>query len=953
MNWTLKIAAYLSKSPACALFPEKDEELSHRLMQTACGGNFSEDVCREAAGIDHIASGMDIPPFIEKLDGACFRNNPVLTHPLSGQEYPLTLPPNLTPEQVSAHIEKTLGAMVGKISVDNQKELFFTLWRQFSGALTQEDPTGLGQLWKNLPADARIPSHTIWEHAAVSSAIAGAWPDPAILIFTIASAQDMVATARRTQDAWMGSFLWSYLSWQAIKVIAEKCGPDAVISPSLKGQPMVDWWLYKDLNLQMVNRPGKDILEIGNIPNMFTAIVPADQAKSLAQECEKAVQDAWEKIANKVKMAVEEAYQTARQHHQQANIDISSWDAWNEIWKRQSDAFVHNQGVFWVICPWGEDHNGVIEAKKGGDHVSEELKDLESILRNMTLKGCDPHIGMVFHLLSSFAGMELTARKNLRNFKQTKELGHKCSLCGKWEVVHPTFPDGSTSYSHLRNFWEDLGRIGRIKENLKLAGRIRRGDMLCSICLTRRLALEACFEEELNLDHHMFPSTAGIATAAYRGRILKECVKSPDLAGALKDYVGKLGLFVKGHHFPYPAASTDYLKKCARGCKGGAREAFLRIDGDWLASGAYEEALQREDETITKEEIDNCKESAGKLVKKAKELGLGNLPGYYAILALDGDHVGNWVTGTKVEDRVTGTKDHAPNYRWLIHPKIRQEDLITNILPSGFKRPMGPAMQLALSDSLKNFSLTFARDIVEKDHAGKLVYAGGDDLLAFLPTEHLLSAMRSLYRCFRGMKNGYELKGDELLRLTGGVHDRESSDYRHEGVTASMGVVIVHHSYPLYHAMQEAQAVLKETAKKQLGRNAFAIRLLRRSGESTEGGYKFNADVQSCTGDVLQLLDDIVRYIKEDHLSGRLPYTMAEHRWAEGEDRGLDCARRTELARITARHTGKTLPEERIKIKQTVLNLFNVINDHPKGLNAWDMTARLLLILRFMAGKER
>ncbi len=945
MNWTLKIAAYLSKSPACALFPEKDREIAQRLMQTACGDNYSEDLRQEAASIDRIAAGMDIPPFIEKLDGACFRKKPVLTHPLSGQEHQLTLPSDLTPEQVSDHIENTLGDMVGKVGVNSQRDLFFTLWRQFSEELAKNDPTGIGCSWGNLPADARIPSHTIWEHASVSSAIAGAWPDPTIFIFTIASAQDMVATARRTQDAWMGSFLWSYLSWQAIKVIAKKCGPDAVISPSLKGQPIADLWLNKDLNLQMVHRPGNDLLEIGNIPNMFTAIVPYDQAKSLAQACEKAVQDAWKEIAKKVKKAVEDAYQAAPQQHQ-ADMDISSWDA---IWQRQSEAFVHNQGIFWVICPWGKDHNGVIEAKKGGDHISEELKDLENILKKMQQNGGNPHIGMVYHLLSSFAGTELTARKNLRNFKQTVEPGHKCSLCGKWEVVHPSSPAYPSSYADLRRFWEELSRIGRIKGNLKLAGRIRQGDTLCSICLTRRLAMEACFEAELGLDHHMFPSTAGIATAAYRGRLLEKCNLLPDLASALKDYVGKLEPFIKEHHFPYPATSTDYLKRCAGGSgTGDVGKKFLQIDGDWLTSGTYEETLQREDATITKGEIDNCKEAAGKLVKKAKELGLGSLPGYYAILALDGDHMGDWVTGAK---------DRAPIYRWLIHPDIRKKDLITNILPSLFKRPTGPAMQLALSDSLKNFSLTFARDILEKDHAGKLVYAGGDDLLAFLPTEHLLSAMISLYACFRGIKNGYGEKNGKILRLAGGVRTKDSEEINHEGVTVSMGIVIVHHSYPLYHAMQEAQAVLKETAKKKLGRNAFAIRLLRRSGESTEGGWKFNNEVNSDAGVILKVLGDIVRYIKDDRLSGSLPYTMKAHRWAGGEDRDLDRARRTELARITARHILKTSPEEQMKIKQSVLKLFDVINDHRKdikeGINTWDMTARLLLILRFMAGKER
>lgn len=934
VNWKRKIAAYLWRTPAFSLWPETDGQLAENLRQIICATLTREDR-NAAAKSEQIASGLDIPPFFNQLDAGCFLNQPILTHPLSGQEYFLQLPEGLNRENIAAHLENTLKSLAAQTSEqpadEKDRALFLLLWRIFSQTLSENDKNGLGDLWQNLPADPHMPSHSIWEHAAVTSAVAGAWPKPALLIFTLASAQDMVATARRTQDAWMGSFLWSYLSWQAIKVIAEHCGPDAVISPSLKGQPLVDLWLASEMKVKGIPAPDRALLETGSIPNMFTAIVPEEQSVGLARACERAMQDAWERISGKVKDAVRQAYCNTKA------ASPVSWEAWEKIWARQQSAFLHNQGVYWVVCPWGNDHQAVINAAKNRIEGP-----VERMLKKYQESSCEPNIGMVYSLLASFAGKELTARKNLRDFRQSVEEGYKCSLCGKWENVHPGIENGKTAYRDLRDFWETLKAINRTQETMKLVGRIRRDDMLCSICLTRRLALETYFEEELGLDHHLFPSTAGIATAAWRGRLLETCAESDNLADALKAYEKSLQGFLTKHRFAYPAATTAFLKdKAKRANVGNCGLNFLKIDGDWLAPESYDESIIREDAAITPGELTDCKTKLETLLDCTRKKALGRPSGYLAILALDGDHMGDWVTGAKGK---------APDYGWLIHKDLRDKPEALH-LPS---RPAGPSMQLALSDSLKNFALEFARDVVEKEHAGKLVYAGGDDLLAFLPLEHLFPAMISLYRSFRGGEDGYKTKDNRLLRLSGGVRVKVPGQKNFEGVTPSMGVAIVHHSYPLDHAMAEAQKVLKNTAKKQLGRNAFAIRLLRRSGEPTEAGCRFNKTVDSCSGDVLDLLSRLTDSIRKDTLSGRLPYTMGRHLWASADppekDRDMEEAKRAELVRIAARHVKKKEHSANDIVKD-VLSLFDTLKNQ-QHLNPWDMTARILLILRFMAGKE-
>ncbi|WAM31763.1 type III-B CRISPR-associated protein Cas10/Cmr2 [Caldicellulosiruptor naganoensis] len=79
--------------------------------------------------------------------------------------------------------------------------------------------------WVNIhPADSRIPSHSIYNHLVQTSAIATAITDvdklfcgelkgdiPAFLLFTIGPVQSFIATARKAQDLWAGSYILSYL----------------------------------------------------------------------------------------------------------------------------------------------------------------------------------------------------------------------------------------------------------------------------------------------------------------------------------------------------------------------------------------------------------------------------------------------------------------------------------------------------------------------------------------------------------------------------------------------------------------------------------------------------------------------------------------------------------------------------------------------------------------------
>ena len=62
-----------------------------------------------------------------------------------------------------------------------------------------------------LPADTRLPEHTIWAHNSLASAFQGCVEvdgscRPAFLLVTIGPGQDFIAQTRRTLDLWSGSY---------------------------------------------------------------------------------------------------------------------------------------------------------------------------------------------------------------------------------------------------------------------------------------------------------------------------------------------------------------------------------------------------------------------------------------------------------------------------------------------------------------------------------------------------------------------------------------------------------------------------------------------------------------------------------------------------------------------------------------------------------------------------
>lgn len=195
---------------------------------------------------------------------------------------------------------------------------------------------------------------------------------------------------------------------------------------------------------------------------------------------------------------------------------------------------------------------------------------------------------------------------------------------------------------------------------------------------------------------------------------------------------------------------------------------------------------------------------------------LGPPPLYYAVLKMDADEMGRWLRGEK-----------SPLVRDVCHDKLREYFERLSRTKDGLcaKRPVSPALHAAISEALANFALYVVPGVVAR-HRGFLIYAGGDDVLALLPTETALACALELRAAFRGeppFNNG-----------------ADKGYYRHEGrdllvmgtkATLSAGLAVAHYKDDLQLALREARQA--ERAAKDGGRDALQVTVCRRSGPKT------------------------------------------------------------------------------------------------------------------------
>lgn len=249
------------------------------------------------------------------------------------------------------------------------------------------------------------------------------------------------------------------------------------------------------------------------------------------------------------------------------------------------------------------------------------------------------------------------------------------------------------------------------------------------------------------------------------------------------------------------------------------------------------------------------------------------LPGekYYAVLALDGDKIGEWVSGGKTPQLEHQFSDYKGSSEVQRHgARVYFENQQgQNLLKT--HRPLSPSYHLQFSEALSNFALKCARRIVEA-HNGRLIYSGGDDVLAMLPADTALKCAQDLREAFQGNA----VTNAKIVSPTPGYLSISKDQTGHPisfvvpgpAAEVSVGIAIAHFKSPLQDVVRAAQKAEKR-AKSSLGRAAVAITVMKRSGEITEWGTKWK------TGG-LELYHAIASALEEKTVSAKFPHRICQ-----------------------------------------------------------------------------
>jgi CRISPR-associated protein Cmr2 len=599
--------------------------------------------------------------------------------------------------------------------------------------------------------------------------------------------------------------------------VIENCGPSSIIYPDLYKQPLMDWYL-KNKGLEPKNFNPAHIT-LPTIPNRFVAIIGTTDKNKIEEISKNMII----KIKNEIKRAKEKILEELK-------IDIKLSNTQKKILQNQLSDFPQ---IYWVAIPWKKGDNDIQIDDLKDFFTDDKINNWKELYKFANEKGeHSPNIGFLYQLFYTALEKSMGARKNLREFEQKQEEGRKCSLCGERNVLF---------------FWESKNKNKFLKYNpmaCDLTGKIEQkyltdGEGLCALCFLKR-TFEIYLEKEFGsiFKDFSFPSVAEVACADFK----EKAKELPEF----KEYENK---FFEYTRIPYlKIHSLPKLKLKAT------------LEGSWF----YEENLSVKkfnDElgvSVNSSQIENLKDCLRSLYAKA-----GKPKKYYAVLYLDGDNMGKWLSGELLPEIQYAYNSEV----WGKLPKEfkgenkdKKESGLIQLIP---KKILTPAIHSAISTALRNYAIEFVRKIVEEEHLGKLIYAGGDDVLAFVNLKDLFEVMEKLRWAFSGQielenetikvdtanNSGFVLK-DGVYYLTMG-----------KNATCSMGVVIAHYKEPLKIVIDKVFE-MNEKAKKA-GKNRFAICLLKHSGEEKVGVAEWKIDTELTT-EILKNLKDCMNRDREE-----------------------------------------------------------------------------------------
>lgn len=392
----------------------------------------------------------------------------------------------------------------------------------------------------------------------------------------------------------------------------------------------------------------------------------------------------------------------------------------------------------------------------------------------------------------------LDQRKHWRASAPTHEPGDHCTMMGRYQELSGHVRRQAREAQDAQDaFWERL-RAGLAPRDGEATLDLRRDERLCAIALTKRLlprVARQALGRALDEDTVAWPSTLHVAAWPW---IEAVCQGDPEAATKFAALATRA------------RASACGERKAAEPLVKEYRSAgdFPCLDGNFF----FERALRHEQDTpLTDEALREPLVEALKALQRG--MGSKKASPFFGLLLMDGDRMGQLLR--EASNAEGGTR----------------------VVTGGLSR--------------------FAEGVpdIVAEHHGATVYAGGDDVLAFLPVDRALPAALALADAYRRCFEQAKLPAHLL-----------------PGATISGAIVYAHYRLPLRWLLQQAHRLLDRVAKIEAGRASLAMAVHRSSGETARWAAPW-AYLRTTEGTRFTPLID---RIQDKHLGKSLIYRMRE-----------------------------------------------------------------------------
>lgn len=808
----------------------------------------------------------------------------LVRHLLSGRSLEAAVP---SAEALKAQLESVIAQHQSTLSEADLQQQFWWLWRCLPEIITQSQPERLLS-----PSSVILPDVSLWSQASLTAAMAGALAGytgqtkshPYLATFSFTPVQDVIKASRKTRDFWAGSWVLHYLSAKICWKLAQQYGPDSFIYPSLFQQPIIDHWLrqqWPSLADWIQPQPSHKLLTAG-FPNVIVMVLPHEKVNGAMQTARQILQAEWLRLGEQV------YHELHDQRHWMSELEPENrtWNGWLR----------HQWQPYWTAMPVGNPSQdleyvatGEISASEpwliaqnnayglnGHGLFNEAEQQWLAAIANET-QPVEVNVGSWWPYLFDQLRAALASVKNARVWKLPTAFGPRSTISGFGPVVYP-YPQGqqkNLTEKNTASYWGDRWETESDPSSQRERAGLFDGREQLNATETVKRGLHKIIGAELAVTEEEIAAAYPDLTAGVAGYLKvhreAEAQNLPLCDPSHNPSANRRGHFYLAcnaivKEFPW-AMEVSREMRCKWGIPWIDERRMPRnhhsrmLNSGWLVEDAESDeldALRRElQQAINANDSNEIESNHQKILNLKREYREGirtiiqkyypnnNPADWYVLAAGDGDGMRRWLKGELLKHYKAYTIDEIPGASPTLQAAYRQLQDIP--------KRMGPSTHHALSRALLDFSNQLVPYLTEQRYAGRLIYSGGDDVLAYTNLWEWDRWLWDIRECFRGAEDPREeftSSGDYWQRRSQSPNaslPQRPLFTMGQKATVSFGITLAHQSVPLAIALENLwqaeesakQHVCQNLPDKHRQKDAVQVRILYSNGNILKSTAKF------------------------------------------------------------------------------------------------------------------